>query len=175
MSQTDSISKTTINSEISIEESNEPPASGGSEEKTFGKNKANMSQQKDPEIKTSDPDTSSDSYSIEVLPSKAARKPILEKLKRVKAYKRVFDSYKLPGKKLTTSKCGVDEQNSAICLNEYLPKTVRFLLKHPKELKKHGFQFVWCKGGQVHMSKDEGQPHVRTKGVDHAELLIRRG
>ncbi|KAL3287785.1 hypothetical protein HHI36_002247 [Cryptolaemus montrouzieri] len=78
-------------------------------------------------INIADPDTSSDEYSIEVLHSKARRKPILVKFKR----------------------------------------------KHAKELKKHGFQFVWCKGGQVYVRKNDGQPHVRIKVVDHVELLIR--
>ncbi|KAL3274521.1 hypothetical protein HHI36_015904 [Cryptolaemus montrouzieri] len=83
-------------------------------------------------VQTTDPETTSNDYVIEVLPSKAPRKPILLKFKNAETCKRVFSSYKAGVRKLTTTSCEIDEENTALYLYEDLPKNVRLLLKQAK-------------------------------------------
>ncbi|KAL3274523.1 hypothetical protein HHI36_015906 [Cryptolaemus montrouzieri] len=83
-------------------------------------------------VQTTDPETTSNDYVIEVLPSKAPRKPILLKFKNAETCKRVFSSYKAGVRKLTTTSCEIDKENTALYLYEDLPKSVRLLLKQAK-------------------------------------------
>lgn len=100
---------------------------------------------------------SEQNYEVKILPSKESKKPVLVTFSE----KAIRDKVLLQRKSvsLDTNTCGITSGNtSKIFLNEDLSKHSRELFKKARELKKHGFKYVWCKDGNIFVRKDDNGP-----------------
>lgn len=96
-------------------------------------------------------------YEVKILPSKESKKPVLVTFSQ----KAIRDKVLLQRKSvsLDTNTCGITSGNtSKIFLNEDLCKHSRELFKKARELKRHGFKYVWCKNGSILVRKDDNGP-----------------
>lgn len=51
--------------------------------------------------------------------------------------------------------CGIGNRRGNIYVNEDLPPATRRLYQKARELRKHGFKYVWCEDGQVFFRKTD--------------------
>ena len=75
--------------------------------------------------------------------------------------------------KLETTECGIQGEKRNIYINDDLPKPIRELYKKARELRSHGFRYVWCKLGKIYARKDEGQELVKIFNKEQVGNIIK--
>nr|CAH7746601.1 unnamed protein product [Callosobruchus chinensis] len=97
-----------------------------------------------------------DEYRIQVLNSKANKKPVSVKFRNEEAKKRLIEARRRI-RRLNSQECGIPGVTSDIYINEDLSKDVRFLFSEARSLKNHQFKYVWCRNSKVFARKDDGR------------------
>lgn len=102
---------------------------------------------------------SDEEYRVKVLPSKHVRKPVLITFDKTESRAKVLEQKK--SVRLDTTKCGISDTFSHIFVNEDMPRHTRDLFKKARNLKDHGYKYIWCKDGKILVRKTDGEAAVR--------------
>jgi len=99
-------------------------------------------------------------YSVKVLPSSKAKKPVLVSFTDVHIRNNVLKQRK--SIQLDTEICRIPaDSKTRIYVNPDLSKYTRALFLKAKELKSHGFKYVWCKGENILVRKNEDDSAIK--------------
>lgn len=103
---------------------------------------------------------SQEDFTYKVLPSKSNIKPVLVSFTGQNLRDTVLKCRK--STTLNTEICKIPtEQKRNIYINPDLSKHIRELFLKAKELKSHGFKYVWCKDDSILARKNDGDPVTR--------------
>ena len=120
-------------------------------------------------------DISDEQYEVKTLPSQEATKPVVLVTFAQKALRdKVLQEKKsVP---LDTNICGItSEITTKIFLNEDLSKHSREIFKKARELRQHGFKYVWCRDGNIFARKVDNGPIKKILTSSQVTNLINSG
>lgn len=105
-------------------------------------------------------DVPRDEYTVKVLPSKQPKKPVLVSFTDEQLRNNVLKQRK--NIQLDTRICKIAaDSNTRIYVNPDLSKHTRDLFLKAKELKLHGFKYVWCKDENILVRKNEDDSAIK--------------
>ncbi|CAG9765779.1 unnamed protein product [Ceutorhynchus assimilis] len=101
-----------------------------------------------------------DEYTVKVLPSKQSKKPVLVSFTDEHMRNNVLKQRKTI--QLDTEICNIAaDSKTRIYVNPDLSKHTRDLFLKAKELKSHGFKYVWCKDDNILVRKNEEDSAIK--------------
>lgn len=115
-------------------------------------------------------DISDEEYCVKVLPSKHTKKTVLITFDKSESKAKVMEQKK--SVRLDTVKCGITDTFSNIFINEDMPRHTRDLFKKARNLKEHGYKYIWCKDGKILVRKTDGGPVIRILTMSQITGLI---
>lgn len=74
-------------------------------------------------------------------------------------------------KLLYANNIGFNNNNNKIIIVDQLTDTNRHLLREAKQLKRHGFQYIWTKNGKVLVKRREDSDAIIITSIEHIETL----
>lgn len=109
-------------------------------------------------------------FKIRRLPSKNPSKPILVSFSTKEKRTEVLQKRKGKGA-LNSVTLGLNGSQRNIYVNEDLPQETRHIFNKARELKTHGFKFVWCKENQVFCRKNETSKIIKITSRDQVDQI----